>query len=133
MGKGSDSQQEGIIKYILACTQECIPIIFLKTVCKSDHKQPRYKKKLQSHFILFQKNLLRSSRSSRDPRAIPENTCNDAINRHCFLIACCDRGSQENDKIIADRHFFLVGPDSIFAPCTYEYTPINFLDLRELP
>ena len=78
----------------------------LKTVCKSDHKQLRYKTKSQSHFILSQKTLLRSSRSFRDPPAIIKNTCYDVINCHCFFIAFSDLGSQENDKIIADRHFF---------------------------
>ena len=37
------------------------------------------------------------------------NTCFLAINRHCFFIALCDRGSLDNDKIITDRHFLLVG------------------------
>ena len=74
--------------------------------------------------------LLRSSLSCcdrHDPAAIIENImfkktmaidcietlCFNAINRHGFFNALCDRGSQYDCLIIPDRHVFLVGPDNV--------------------
>ena len=103
------------------CTQECISIILLKTVCKSDHKQPRYKKSCNP--ISF--HLRTPCCDPRDPAAIlprssrpcrdNHNTCFLAINRHCFLDGHSDPWSQVNCLIFADRHFFLVGPVNILA------------------
>ena len=74
------------------------------------------------YFHHLAENRLRSCRDPRDPAAIlailPRSCCDNrnnrfaAIDRHYFLVQLCDCGSQVTDKIIADRHCFLVGPVS---------------------
>ena len=51
--------------------------------------------------------------NGHNPAATIESTCCDAIDRHCFFNALCDRGSLINCKIIANRHCFLVGPERL--------------------
>ena len=115
MGKGSDSQHEDKIKYIWALYDIRT---LLMNVFPSFCWKPFANRTINSRDIKKSCNPI--SFYLRIPcfdppaiLAIIENTCYDAINSQCFLIAFCVRGSQENDKVIADRLFFLVGPVSL--------------------